>query len=103
VSTATATNSPGLITRAARIFHWRMGTNLEAIRFHLTLNNVINKCFQCDCKVTLFENACICNNINNQPDETITNFIDNYNQLNMFQAIISPLVRSTRLCLQLAV
>ena len=42
-------------------------------------------------------------NINSQPDETITNFIDNYNQLNMFRAIISPIIRSTRLCLQLVV
>jgi len=43
------------------------------------------------------------NNINSQLDATITNFIDNYNQLNMFQAIISPILRSTRLCLQLVV
>jgi len=28
------------------------------------------------------------NNINSQLDATITNFIDNYNQLNMFRAII---------------
>ena len=33
----------------------------------------------------------------------MTNFIDNYNQLNMFRAIISPILRSTRLCLQLVV
>jgi len=39
------------------------------------------------------------NNINNQLYATITNFIDNYNQLNMFWAIISPILRSTRLCL----
>ena len=36
-------------------------------------------------------------------DATITNFIDNYNQLSMFRAIISPILRSTRLCLQLVV
>jgi len=30
-------------------------------------------------------------------DATITNFIDNFNQLNMFRAIISPTLRSTRL------
>ena len=30
------------------------------------------------------------NNINSQLDATITNFIDNYNQLNMFQAKLSP-------------
>jgi len=44
-----------------------------------------------------------CNNINSQIDAKITNFIDNYNQLNMFRAIISSILRSTRLCLQLAV
>jgi len=31
------------------------------------------------------------------------NFINNFNQLNMFQAIISPVLRSARLCLQLVV
>ena len=36
-------------------------------------------------------------------DATITNFIDSYNQLNMFRAKISPIRRSTRLCLQLVV
>jgi len=30
-------------------------------------------------------------------------FIDNFNQLNMFRAIVSPILRSTRLCLQLVV
>jgi len=43
------------------------------------------------------------NNINSQQDATITNFIDNFNQLNMFRAIVSPILRSTRLCLQLVV
>ena len=43
------------------------------------------------------------NNINSQLDTTITDFIDNYNQLSMFRAIISPILRSTRLCLQLVV
>ena len=37
------------------------------------------------------------NNINNQLDATITNLIDNYNQLNMFRAIILPILKSTRL------
>ena len=41
------------------------------------------------------------NNINSQIDKKITNFIDNYNQLNMFRAIISPILRNSRLCLQL--
>jgi len=36
-------------------------------------------------------------------DATITNYIDNYNQINMFRAIISPILRNTRLCLQLVV
>jgi len=44
-----------------------------------------------------------CSDINNQLDAKITNFVDNYNQLNMFRAIISPILRSTRLCLQLVV
>ena len=39
------------------------------------------------------------NNINSQLDATMTNFIDKYNQL----TIISPILRSTRLCLQLVV
>jgi len=43
------------------------------------------------------------NNINSQLDATITHFIDNYNQRNMFRAIIAPILRSTRLCLQLVV
>ena len=42
-------------------------------------------------------------NINSQLDATITNFINNCNQLNMFRLIISPILRSTRLCLQLVV
>ena len=41
------------------------------------------------------------NNVNSQLDAKITNFIDNYNQLNMFRAMISPILKSTRLCLQL--
>ena len=41
------------------------------------------------------------NKINNQLDATITNFTDNYKQLKMFRAIIPPILRSTRLCLQL--
>ena len=40
-------------------------------------------------------NNITCININSQLDATITNFIDNYNQLNMFQAIISPILKST--------
>jgi len=38
-----------------------------------------------------------------QAGATITNFIDNYSQLNMFRAIISSILSSTRLCLQLVV
>jgi len=40
-------------------------------------------------------------NTNSQLAATITDFIDNYNQLNMFRAIISSILRSTRLYLQL--
>jgi len=43
------------------------------------------------------------NNINNQTDATIMLFINNLNQFNMFRAMISPIIRSTRLCLQLVV
>ena len=46
---------------------------------------------------------CKKNNINSQLDATITNFIGKYNQLNMFRTIISSILRSTRLCLQLVV
>jgi len=41
------------------------------------------------------------NNIESQIDATITNIIDNFNQLNMFRTIISPVFRSIRLCLKL--
>jgi len=41
--------------------------------------------------------------INSQLDASITNFIDNYKQLNMFRVIISPIRRSARLCLQFVV
>ena len=41
--------------------------------------------------------------INSQLDAKITHFIDDYNQLNMIQEIISPILRSTGLCLQLVV
>jgi len=34
------------------------------------------------------------NNVNSQSDATITDFIDNYNPLNMFRAIILPILRS---------
>jgi len=43
------------------------------------------------------------NNINSQLDAKITNFIDNCNRFNMFRAIISPILRSISLCLQLVV
>jgi len=43
------------------------------------------------------------NNINSQRDAIITNIIDNYNRLNMFRELISPIFRSTRLCLQFVV
>ena len=35
--------------------------------------------------------------VNSQLDATITDFIDNYNQHSMFRAIISPILKSTRL------
>jgi len=42
-------------------------------------------------------------NTNNQLDATVMVFINDPNQLNMFRAMISPILRSTRLCLQLVV
>jgi len=39
---------------------------------------------------------------NNQLDATMTVYY-NFNQLEMFRAIVSPILRSTRLCLQLVV
>jgi len=49
----------------------------------------------------IINNRNICNYINSQLDATRIHFIDKCNQLNMFRAIISPILRSTRLCLQL--
>jgi len=43
------------------------------------------------------------NNINGQLDAKITNLIHNYNQLNTFREMISPILRNARLCLQLVV
>jgi len=40
---------------------------------------------------------------NNIKQPTRCNFINNYSQLNMFRAIISPILRSTRLCLEFVV
>jgi len=61
----------------------------------------------CECAQ---ENFAVCvtvhhwyNYIYSQLDAILTHFIDNYNQLDMFRAIISPILRSTRLCLQLVV
>jgi hypothetical protein len=59
-------------------------------------------------KSNVFVTVCVtvhhwCNNINSELEATITNFIDNYNQLKMFRAIISTILRSTRLCLHLVV
>ena len=45
----------------------------------------------------------IYNNINSQLDATIMVFVNNRNQLNMFRTMISPILRSTRLCLQLVI
>ena len=43
------------------------------------------------------------NNINRQLGATTIIFINNFNQLNMFRPIISPILRSTILCLQLVI
>ena len=63
-------------------------------------NAEVQNGFEFDVCVTVLHRY---NNINSQLDATVTNFIDNYNQLNMFLAITSPILRSTRLCLQLVV
>jgi len=42
------------------------------------------------------------NNINS-PRYNNDNFINNFKQLSMFRAIISPILRSTRMCLQLVI
>jgi hypothetical protein len=54
-------------------------------------------------EVTLEEIFLEYDNIKSQLYATVTNFIYNYNQLDMFRAIISPILRSTRLCLQVVV
>jgi len=43
------------------------------------------------------------NNTNKQIDATTMVFINNPNHLNTFRAMISPILRSTRLCFQLVV
>ena len=43
---------------------------------------------------TMYKQPTKCNN---------NNFINNFNQLNMFRTIISPILRNTRLCLQIVV
>jgi hypothetical protein len=53
------------------------------------------------CRGTLNVQKRTYDDITSQLDATITNFIDNYNRLNMFRAIILPILGSTRLCLQL--
>jgi len=58
--------------------------------------------------VRLLKGICVTSNIRNdiinyQLYAIITNFVDNFNQLNMFRAIISPILRSTRLCSQIVV
>jgi len=56
--------------------------------------------YQFNCFHNCKEISVIFNNINSQLGATFTNVIDNYNRLNMFRAIISPILRNTRLCLQ---
>ena len=61
----------------------------------------------CECAQENFD-VCVSvhhwyNYIDSQLDATTTNFSDIYNQLNTFRAIISPILRSSRLCVQLVV
>ena len=69
------------------------------------MSDCLCSCFNCtSCKSHPFCADLYCHkNINSQLDATITHFIDNYNRFNMFREIISPILRSTRLCLQLMV
>ena len=53
--------------------------------------------------ILYFQISLYFNNINSQLDATIIILLANFNQLNIFRAIISPILRSTRLCLQLVV
>ena len=48
-------------------------------------------------------NLVIKNNINSQLHCNNNNVINNFNQLKMFRTIISPILRSSILCLQLVV
>ena len=48
-------------------------------------------------------NLVIDNNINSKLHCNNNNFINNFNQLIMFRTIISPILRSSRLCLHLVV
>jgi len=71
---------------------WFVMSKVSAFIFLVfSLILTIYRCLQCN------------DNINSQLDATIKHFIHNYNQLNTFLAIISPILRSTRPCLQLVV
>ena len=77
----------------------RTDTTKLTVAFHNKTNTLTKK------SSSMFVWPCITDTIilNSQLDATITNFSDNYIQLSMFRAIISPILRSTRLCLQLMV
>jgi len=64
------------------LFGWQFGME-PPIRLSVLAQN----CWVCKAKSGY-------NSINSRQDATITNLIDNYNQLNMFQAIISPILRA---------
>ena len=94
----------------------RQGDNsgtLCALRSTCVILNTVIKCYSCSLPSELLSqlftahkfDVCVTvrhwyNNINNKLDATIMAFINNPNQLNMFRAMISPILRSTRLCLQ---
>jgi len=63
---------------------------------------VVNASFGSNSYINLFVEITQNHSTNNQLDATIQ-FISDFNQLNMFRAIISPILRSTTLCLQLVV
>ena len=99
------------------VHHWynNINSQLDAIIIILLFDvcvtvhhwyNNINRQLDAIIKILLFD-VCVTvhhwyNNINS-PRFNNDNFINNFNQLNMFREIISPILRSTRLCLQLVV
>jgi len=71
--------------------------NLQIPRASNSAGDYTRRTFSPTFHVVILHTSCH-SNIKSQLDKKNNNFIDNYNQLNMFRAIISPILRSTRLC-----